>query len=361
MNDNTRHQIKDAYPLINQQTPAPTAPPNNARDKDRALKRALRDRLTQADCFKPAPWAYGFKIALVLVVSVLGYMALLTGPDTGGRTTLTLLIAFACVQAGFIAHDAGDGGVTSNRRLAFGLRHILMSFVSALSSSYFNYLHKVHHLTLHRGGRGLGGGQYAVNPYEISGFKNLVSFNGIVFGVATVCLRGLTFKLESLRYVLKNRHDTKVDRVLMTLHALFWLVLPIPFIGVFDTVINYGLITLFIGPYVGTVLILNHEGMSKAQSLTRLSMIERITRTTRNLGPSRLSDFFFGGVNNHIEHHLFPQIPAARLPRARAITNHSVTNRVLPIVKRVFSEHLSRPAKHFRTMPRSRLAAEALS
>ena len=41
--------------------------------------------------------------------------------------------------------------------------------------------------------------------------------------------------------------------------------MPVPFIGVVDTAINYGRITLFIGPYVGTVLILNHDGMIEAR------------------------------------------------------------------------------------------------
>ena len=329
--------------------------------KDRALREELRNRLAQAGCFHPTPWAYSFKIAIVFLTSTLGYIALLTGPDTVVRVAVTLLIAFVSVQAGLIAHDASDGGVTTNGRLATCLRYLLMTFVSALSSSYFRYLHRVHHLTLQRGARGLGTREFAVNPYEIRWLKKLVSFNGSVFAVVTVCLRGLTFKLESLRYVLRHRWNTKVDRVLMTLHTLLWIILPVPFIGVVDTAINYGLVTLLIGPYVGTILILNHEGMSKAQSLSHLSTIERITHTTRNLGQSHWTDFVFGGVNNHIEHHLFPQIPASRLRQARAITKEFCGERDIYYSETGFFRALAEAVKHFRAVPRSRLAAEALS
>lgn len=331
------------------------------KDRGRALYCELRDRLMKAGCFRPAPWAYGIRIVFVLLTIVLGYIALLYGPELVVRTALILLIAFASVQAGFIAHDAGDGGVTRNRKSAACQRHVLMSGVSAMSSSYFKYLHKVHHLTLQRGGRGLGSGKFDVNPYEIRWFKKLVSFNGIVFTIATVCLRGLTFKLESIRYVLRNPRETRVDRALMTLHALFWLVLPIPFIGVLDTAINYGLVTLFIGPYVGTVLILNHSGMSAARSLTHLSMIERVSRTTRNFGQSAWSDFVFGGVNNHIEHHLFPKIPAARLRQAREITKEFYGEYGIPYLERGFFQALAEALNHFRVVPQNRLAAEALS
>ena len=331
------------------------------KDRDRALYGDLRNRLLQAGCFRPAPWAYGIKIAFVLSAGAFGYFALLSGPEPAIRIALVLLIAFVSVQAGFLAHDAGDGGITKNRRLAYGLRHLLMSFVSALSSSYFQFLHKVHHLTLQRGASGLETGAFAVNPYEIGWLKKLVSWNGIVFVATTVCLRGLTFKLESLRYVLRNPQETKPDRLLMTLHALFWLILPIPFIGAFDTAINYGLVTLFAGPYVGTVLILNHAGMSAARSQVHLPVMERVTHSTRNLGRSRWSDFVLGGVNNHIEHHLFPQVPAMRLRQARTITREFCRHHGILYSETSFVRALVEAANHFGAVPPTRLAAEALS
>jgi fatty acid desaturase len=147
----------------------------------------------------------------------------------------------------------------------------------------------------------------------------------------------------------------------MALHALFWFALPIPFIGVLDTAINYGLVTLLAGPYVGTVLILNHEGMSAARSLVHLPALERVTRSTRNLGASRWSDFVFGGVNNHIEHHLFPRIPAMRLRRARIVTRDFFRQNGIPYAETSFSRALIEAANHFRSVPPARLVAEALS
>ena len=374
MNDTANRQASQAFETHHQQAlvgvasncgasgpPAGDSRVQILRDRDRARYGDLRKRLAQAGCFRPAPWAYGIKIAFVLAAGAIGYFALLSGPEPAVRTALVLLIAFASVQAGFLAHDAGDGGITRNRRLAHGMRQFLMSFVSAMSSSYFHYLHKVHHLTLQRGAGGIGVGAFAVNPYEIQWLKKLVSWNGIVFAAATVCLRGLTFKLESLRYVLRNPQGTKPDRLLMALHALFWLILPMPFIGGLDTAINYGLVTLFAGPYVGTVLILNHAGMSAARSQGHLPVMERITRSTRNLGRSRWSDFVFGGVNNHIEHHLFPKVPALRLRQARAITREFCRNHGIPYSETNFVRALVEAANHFRTVPPARLAAEALS
>jgi len=321
----------------------------------------LRNRLVQAGCFRPAPWAYGIKIAFVLAAVTFGYIVLLGNPEPLVRVILAILIAFASVQAGFLAHDAGDGGITNNRRIGNGLSHILMSFISALSSDYFHRLHKVHHLILKRGAGGHDAGKYPVNPYEIAWFKKMVSFNGIVFAAATICLRGLTFKLESIRYVFRNPQRTLPDRILLILHALFWLILPIAFIGALDTAINYGLITLLGGPYIGTVLVLNHAGMSAVRTQRHLPVMERIIRSTRNLGRSRWSDFIFGGVNNHIEHHLFPQIPVMRLRLARVVTSEFFLHHGISNSETNFPHALVEAVNHFRSVPARRLAAEALS
>jgi fatty acid desaturase len=100
--------------------------------------------------------------------------------------------------------------------------------------------------------------------------------------------------------------------------------------------------------------------MCTAHSLTHLSRIERITRTTRNLGPTRWSDFFFGGVNHHIEHHLFPQIPATRLPLARPIAKEFCAEYGIPYSETNFVQAITEAADHFRITPQPRLAAEAL-
>ena len=185
--------------------------------------------------------------------------------------------------------------------------------------------------------------------------------NGLLFMIVTICLRGVTFKLESLAYVWRKRAKTRPDQIFLALHTLVWLALPIPFIGVWDMMANYALVALMAGPYVGTVLILNHAGMSAARAQGHLPAMERVTRSTRNLGRSRWSDWVFGGVNNHIEHHLFPQIPTMRLRRARAITQAFCQEHGIPYAETDFLRALAEAAGHFRSMPRERLVAEALS
>ena len=323
----------------------------------------LRQRLCEAGCFQPAYAAYGLKTALTLAALALGFAMLLGAPGWPLRLGLLAFLAFASIQAAFLGHDASDGAITGNRRASHWLGQFLMSFVSAMSSSYFRYLHKVHHLTVHRGAGGLGSGDFVVNPFELAWLKRLLSGNGMLFMAATIALRGLMFRLESARFVLNKRNwnRTGPDRMFMVLHALVWLVVPVPFIGLADTVINYSAIMLLSGPYIGLVLVLNHEGMSKAGSLRHLPVVERVTETTRNLGNSFWSDLVFGGVNNHIEHHLFPHIPAMRLGQARRITRTFCRENGIRYVETGFAQALAEAIRYFRSAPSDRLARQALS
>ncbi len=108
----------------------------------------LRSRLVAAGCFRAAPLAYATQIVVVVSVVLAGYVGLLGQPEWGSRLLCVGLIAFASVQAAFIAHDVGDGAVTKNKTAALFLRQFLMSFVSATSSTYFHFLHRMHHITV---------------------------------------------------------------------------------------------------------------------------------------------------------------------------------------------------------------------
>jgi fatty acid desaturase len=90
-------------------------------------------------------------------------------------------------------------------------------------------------------------------------------------------------------------------------------------LGPVDVVLNYLLMTWFIGPYLGVVFLVNHIGTEVIEPDDRLPRFYQQLVTTRNLGESVIDDIFFGGINNHIEHHLFPSIPSYRLRKARRI------------------------------------------
>jgi fatty acid desaturase len=69
------------------------------------------------------------------------------------------------------------------------------------------------------------------------------------------------------------------------------------------------------GFYLGWVFAHNHNAMPLQRGDQEWDWLTRQTTTTRNLRTSRLTHFLYGGVELHIDHHLFPSM-ARRTTRA---------------------------------------------
>lgn len=104
----------------------------------------------------------------------------------------------------------------------------------------------------------------------------------------------------------------------LLVHYMGWLVIPSlvwgPAIGLGVYLSMWGLV----GVFLALIFAPAHIGLPVVQGQNRdwLHQLE----TTRNLELPRLVSFFFIGLDYQVEHHLFPKIPHANLPRAAEIT-----------------------------------------
>jgi fatty acid desaturase len=73
------------------------------------------------------------------------------------------------------------------------------------------------------------------------------------------------------------------------------------------------------GLYNSSVFASNHKGMAMISDSGRLDFFREQVLTSRDITGNRFSDFWFGGLNYQIEHHLFPTMPRNRLPEAKLI------------------------------------------
>src|SRR3989441_11310352 len=289
------------------------------------LHRMLVAELSGAGCFRPAAArtaAYG---AFILASYAAAYAALLTGPGVAARALAIFVLAFISVHAGFIAHEAGHGAITRDRRVAACIGQVFNTLLTALCYSYFCHIHRLHHPHCNDRARDpdMQSGvfsMYQQSALSKSGLGRLVSRHQAVLIWILVWLQGFTLKLDSLQFLRRNPRATRVDQAVVALHFALWFIAPVLALGFADALLNYLLMTLLIGPYLGTIFLVNHIGTRVIEPDEPISFFMHEIGVTRNLGASRLHDFLFGGVNNHIEHHLFPSMPTARLRSARRIT-----------------------------------------
>lgn len=289
-----------------------------------SLHRMLIAELSEAGCFRPAKARSAVHAALVLGGYVCAFAMLLTDPAVPVRAAAVVALAFLSVQAGFLAHEAGHGALTRNRRVAACIGQVFNTLLTALCYSYFSHIHRQHHPHCNERARDPDMqsdyfSMYRQSAMSKTGLGRLISRHQAVLIWILVWLQGFALKIDSLRFLRCNPRTTRIDQIMLALHFVLWFVPPVMALGVADAALNYALVTLLIGPYLGTIFLVNHIGTRVIEPRESLSFFEQEIAVTRNLGSSRLQDLFFGGLNNHIEHHLFPSMPTARLRDARPI------------------------------------------
>ena len=319
------------------------------------LHRMLIAEVANAGCFRPAPLrtvAYGL---FILAVYALAYVTLMAGPGPAWRALAIVALAFISVHGGFIAHEAGHGAITRDRRAAACVGQLFNTLLTALCYAHFSHIHRRHHPHCNDRTRDpdMQSGwfsMYRESASEKTGLGRLISRRQGLLIWVLVWLQGFTLKIDSLQHLRRNPHTTRVDQGVLLLHFALWFVPPVLALGFADALLNYVLMTLLIGPYLGAIFLVNHIGNRVIEPDEPISFFMQEISVTRNLGMSRLADFIFGGLNNHIEHHLFPSMPTARLRSARRITR--VFCRQHAIVYREMSWFAAarEVTRHFRAM-----------
>lgn len=285
------------------------------------LKQMVRD----AGCFSSVLPVQLVHMTLVVLLYAGAYLVLLQQPATGVRLLTLLLLAFISVQAGYIAHEAGHGAITRKRWLAVSIGQVFNTFLTALCYSHFRKIHGCHHSHCNEREEDIDLQSNLFSLYPEAKQKNNTWSGRFITRYQAyliwplVSLQGFSLKIDSIKTLHQNPDKTRVDQIVLLLHLLLWFGLPVYTLGLADAALNYLLMTWFIGPYLGIVFLLNHIGTHVFQPNDDIPRFMRQLICTRNLGDSVVEDIFYGGLNNHIEHHLFPSVPSFRLRRARKI------------------------------------------
>jgi fatty acid desaturase len=326
-----------------------------AKVRGEPLHRLLLRELSDAGCLRSATWQSLGYAAFVFVGYFGAYAVLIGDPGLVVRAGALMGAAFFSVQAGFLAHEAGHGALTRKRGLATLLAHVFHTFASGFSSSYFRHIHALHHAHCNDRGRDPDMQSRFVSMYRQSaaaktGIGKLISRQQAVLVWFLIGLQGFTLKLDGIVYVRRNLCSTRADQAFLILHFALWLLLPALALSAVDALLNYALVTVFIGFYTGSIFIVNHVGTRVIEPHEPISLLRQELAVTRNLGCSRLHDVVFGGVNNHIEHHLFPSMPMARLREARRITRDFCRRHGLAYREVTWLEAAREATRHFKAM-----------
>ncbi len=150
--------------------------------------------------------------------------------------------------------------------------------------------------------------------------RYVVGYQAFYF-VPLLLLEGLGLRLASIQYLWQRRRVKYLvaEPLLMGMHFLLYFGLLFYFLSPWQ-VLGFVLVHrgLF-GLYYGTVFAPNHKGMLIIDKNNSLDYLRTQVLTTRNVKPGLIANFWYGGLNYQIEHHLFPLMPRNKLGEARKI------------------------------------------
>jgi fatty acid desaturase len=236
-------------------------------------------------------WRTAVSVLILAAGAALGF--------TSAGLLAAVVIAFGSIQVAMIGHDAGHLEVFRSRKRNTALGTLCWALLLGISFAYWDDRHTRHHTSTN-------------DPDEDPDMQ-------WSFGPALTPFMAFTFRIEGWRFActrLRGRRRA-IEVALLGISMLAWL-FPVTILG-WPWLVTFVVSQVLASLYLAAIVSTNHIGMPVWAAHAPMPFLERQLRSSRNVLPSPLVDFVFGGLNYQIEHHLFPTMPRNHFGAARAL------------------------------------------
>jgi fatty acid desaturase len=272
------------------------------------------------------PAYYAAKTAFTLCLLAAG-LALL--PILGGswlQLANAVYLAFVFVQISFLAHDFG------HRQFSFSTPWkndwatlVLGNLLLGLSSQWWIDKHNQHHAHPN---------QLDVDPdvdipllafeeeqaFEKRGLARFVVKYQAVLIFPLSLLQSLSMLQSSATFLASERARRPLtDNSLIVAHFAVYFGLLFFFLDPLQAVLFVAVHRGLFGLFMVSIFAPNHKAMPLLERDSEAEFLRRQVLTSRNVVAHPITDFWYGGLNYQIEHHLFPRLPRNKLKEAQPI------------------------------------------
>ena len=285
----------------------------------------LKRRVRAAGLLEKQTRYYALKLPLTLALLAPSLLLLLLVRNPLIEALNALYLAAVFAQLGFLGHDIGHNQVAPSGKRTRLLKLLVGPALIGVSSTWWITKHNAHHGHPNREGADpditlpvvafSGGRARAMNRAQ-----RLIVRRQHLLLVPMLCFEGIVLRLSGIGFLLARRRRYWLPELaLIALHlgVYGWFIVQ---------TLGWGTGALFIcvnqmafGLYMGSVFAPNHKGMPVIEGDGAMDFLLEQVVTSRNVHAGRATDFFYGGLNYQIEHHLFPAMSRNQLRRAQPI------------------------------------------
>jgi len=270
---------------------------------------------------------YWSRIALAITAFVLIWCGVVLVGNSWFQLLLAVALGVVVTQFGFLGHDASHQQMFSSPTWNEWTARLLAGVFAGLSYAWWRDKHNRHHKAPNREGvdPDIGAGAIAFTPAIVesrtTGFAGwFVKRQGWLF-FPLLTLEGLNLHAESVRGLLRPGKVPQrgVELALvgtrLTAYVVALLVLLPPTKAVAFFVVQMAVFGLCLGGSFAP----SHKGMPIVPPTAKIDFFRRQVLMSRNVRGGLWVDFFMGGLNYQIEHHLFPNMPRPNLKRVQPL------------------------------------------
>jgi len=284
--------------------------------------------------FKTSAFYYTYKTLTTFSIFLLSVYILIY---TQQYVLSAFVLGLFYQQAGWLSHEYCHHQVFSNRNYNNILGLFMGNIMQGFSVTWWKDRHNLHHASTNIFDADPDIDNLPIFVWSVhdlprlntwaksedSLIKKTMKYQAYYFLLFCFTLR-LIWCLQSLRFVTaveeyKSKHYTNkatLEYYLLLVHWIGYFSLVLFFVPGFFSKILYFLISQFVGGFcIAIIVFFNHYACEHIPCHDRetYNFVELQLRTTKNSNPSILMDWFAGGLNYQIEHHLFPTLPRHNL------------------------------------------------
>ncbi|MFF7203632.1 fatty acid desaturase family protein [Streptomyces sp. NPDC008141] len=298
-----------------------------------------------------------------IVVNLLALAVVITGIALAGGSWWVLLLAVPLAvfstRTAFFGHDAGHAQITADRGRSRLIQLVHANLLLGMSQEWWNDKHNRHH----------------ANPNHIDkdpdvaadilvftqkqavgrdGFHGWLTRHQAWLFFPLTTLEGIALKVYGFRAVFsgggshRSARSRAVEAVLLIAHIAGYATLLLAAMPIGQALVFALIHQMLLGLHLGMAFAPNHKGMEMPDEADgrRWGHLHRQVLTSRNVRGNPATDWFLGGLNYQIEHHLFPSMPRPHLKLAQPLVRAHCRSLGLPYTETGLVESYRQALNH---------------
>lgn len=313
----------------------PNKPATQVPVVDERLKsfRALRKQLEDEGFMERNYGFYAYKIATTYGLCLAGIVLAFTG----NWILSSLFMGIFWQQSGWLGHEAAHHDVFVSRKWNHFLAYLTSNVLQGYSVNWWKDRHNSHHAITNVLEDDPDVDNLPLFIWDIKHIpltapkdtpviriaNHLVPFQAYYWPPFTPLLRFI-WMIQSFIYAkgLKTNVSPQLAKtykfefpLLLSHHALVFLLLAFTMPSIKIAALWWLIANSIGGCFIAIIVFTSHYAcdLYDPNDRCQLNFVDLQLYTTRNIAPGPIIDWFAGGLNYQIEHHLFPQMPRNRL------------------------------------------------